>query len=228
VNPSVDEDAWSVPPVVAGPGKEAKRRPGPNRWIWGTVGAFVLVLGLPFGLVGIAHLFPTAPDTYSVMSGPVGQVESPPQPDQAGGLSYLMADGSPDWHYYPNLLPTGPKSTYTTFGGYYSSADPAVAGIVVDAVFAAENADGVHRGVFSVGPQALVDLVKATMHGDIFEPYPAGEAGAVLQCGNYATQPYCVWADHTTLILLEYLGTPDSIEHLAGLAPKFHDALVVH
>lgn len=214
--------------MVAGPEKEAKRRPGSNRWIWGTVGAFLLVLGLPFGLVGIAHLFPSAPDTYSVVSGPVGQVVTPLPPDQAGDLSYLMADGSPDWQYYPNLLPTGPKSTYTTFGAYYTSRDPAVVGITVDGVFAAESADGVHRGVFSIGPQALVDLVKATTHGEIFEPYPAGEAGAVLECGNYATQPYCVWADRTTLLLIEYLGTPDSIERLAALAPQFHDALVVH
>jgi len=95
-------------------------------------------------------------------------------------------------------------------------------------VFASESSDGVHRGVFSLTPQKLVDLVGRRIGPDGFEHFEAGAPNAVLECGDYGSFPLCVWADDSTLLILDSLETPqtpDDAAKLAAMVPMIRDAM---
>lgn len=184
-------------------------------------GVGVVLLGVLFTVLAVNSS--RGPAGYAVQAGPRGQAVDLVLPQQFGDQMLLMADGSPEWKYYPNLLPSGPTSSFGTTTGIYASATPSPS-ITVDAVFAREQTDGVHRGVFSLSPHDLVALVNSAMGIGDAEPYPAGDAGsdgAVLECGTYATQPQCAWADDDTLVIFSYLATPGTEQQLAALVPGF-------
>jgi hypothetical protein len=164
---------------------------------------------------------------YSVVSGQSATgAAAPTLPHTVGQLTYIMDDSSPAWQTYPNLLPSSPKSTYTVVTGTYANISPSIPGVIVDIVVATQKStDGDHRGVFSLSPQALVGFAANTMNTDSFRDFPARETNAVLECGDYGDAPLCVWADSSTLIFLQYLGTPGTVADLAEMTPSYKQAI---
>jgi hypothetical protein len=145
-------------------------------------------------------------------------------PPQVGAQVLLTNDSAPDWKFFPNLLPAGSNSSYGTVTGIYATASVTDPGVTVDAVYASQASDGSHRGVFSITPQALANLVISSMDLTDARGYPA-TAGAVLECGMYVGSPECAWAEDSTLVLTSYTGTPGSVSELATLTPPFRQAM---
>jgi hypothetical protein len=162
--------------------------------------------------------------SYTVEAGPVGSAVVLTLPPQVGAQVLLTNDSTPDWKFFPTLLPAGSSSSYGTVSGIYATASVTDPGVTVDAVYARQASDGSHRGVFSITPQALANLVVASMDLTDARGYPA-TAGAVLECGMYVGSPECAWAGDSTLVLTSYTGTPGSVSELATLTPPFRQAM---
>ena len=89
---------------------------------------------------------PSSASGYAAQFGPAGTSPSLQLPQQVG-TQQLLTPGVPIWTYEPGLLPTSPKSTFSTISGNYFD-DAQKIGINVDGVYAIGDAQ--HRGVFSV------------------------------------------------------------------------------
>jgi hypothetical protein len=196
-----------------------------NTTLWKVV-ALATVTTLLLVIFGVAAWSRT--DSYSVEPGPPGNAVTLTMPPQIGQLTYLMPDPDPYWQRFPNLRPDGTTSTFTTATGLYATSDPSGPNVRIDAVFATENSDGTHRGIFSLSPQKLVDLVQQRIGPANFEHFASMHPNTVLECGDYGMLPLCVWADDSALLILDSLGKPDNpadVAKLAAMTPAYRDAL---
>lgn len=176
----------------------------------------VVLLGALGTVLAFASNPPSPLQGYAVDAGPTGKVTTLTLPQQIGDSGFDFADPKPLWTFFPTLLPTSAPASYRTATGYYDSATGQI--ISVDALYAAESTDGVHRGVFSITPQALVTLAaQGTLLTDGRSYSPSGtepaNGVAAVECGTYAHDPMCVWADESVLILV-HTGKVGTIQSL--------------
>lgn len=199
--------------------KAARRRA--TRW----AGAGALVLAGLLVALFVSGRAASAADSYTVQAGPADSEQVLSLPSRIGQLTFLMNDQSYAWTYYPNLVPTGPTTSYDIVAGDYASADPSAPDISVDGIFAM-GTGGDTGVVFSRNPQALGDLIASTLDMTDMASFPAGAPGAVLRCGVYATEPLCFRVADSTLVFVEYFGIPGTIAQLASLTSTAYAGLI--
>lgn len=219
------DDPWAVnhpgrPTQLPQPKALTDRRRSRRRKV-SAIATAVTLAGMVVTVVMLGDGKPGPTGGYAAKLGPAGANVSLQLPQQVGTQRYLMPDGSPMWQFYPGLLPSSPQTTYKTIAGDYFDASQQL-GIDVDGVYALGNSH--QRGIFTLTPSALLSLVAQQLFVTDFEPYPAGPRGGVLECGTYATQPLCVWADSSTLGFVSYAGGLSSNLTLAKEAEAFHTA----
>jgi hypothetical protein len=100
----------------------------------------------------------------------------------------------------------------------------------VDVLYARERPDGVHRGVFSLSPSELATYVDDDLY--ILDARAFSTAGSgstsgtpVLECGTFGGDPLCVWADDSTLVVVQYTDESGTPQSLASTVPAFVRAM---
>lgn len=163
-----------------------------------------------------------SPTSYTVVPGSQGSGRVLALPDDIGSLEYVTPDGSPFWKQYPRLLPASRSDSFGTVTGSYLDASGKTL-FNVDVVYT--TGSGANRAVFSLGPASLLTLVVGTLFVTDLRQYPSGSDGSVLACGTYAVSPLCVWADKSTLVIVDDYDTSGSATDLAGTTREIRSAI---